>query len=144
MLQRDYILRLIREFMAALERMLEKKEVADRREEIKQLYEQYVGPYALYHNATIDEVLLALAGMDEEQRLPRMEMLAELFYVEADTVSNPERDFLLEKAFALFSIIEREGKTYSLKRRWKMQDIQERISNGQNGKTKTDENILQS
>ncbi len=144
MLQRDYILRLIREFMAALERMLEKKEVADRREEIKQLYEQYVGPYALYHNATIDEVLLALAGMDEEQRLPRMEMLAELFYAEADTVSNPERDFLLEKAFALFSIIERDGKTYSLKRRWKMQDIQERISNGQNGKTKTDENILQS
>lgn len=144
MLQRDYILRLIREFMAALERMLEKKEVADRREEIKQLYEQYVGPYALYHNATIDEVLLALAGMDDEQRLPRMEMLAELFYAEADTVSNPERDFLLEKAFALFSIIERDGKTYSLKRRWKMQDIQERISNGQNGKTKTDENILQS
>lgn len=144
MLQRDYILRLIREFMAALERMLEKKEVADRREEIKQLYEQYVGPYALYHNATIDEVLLALAGMDEEQRLPRMEMLAELFYVEADTVSNPERDFLLEKAFALFSIIEREGKTYSLKRRWKMQDIQERISNGQTGKTKANENILQS
>lgn len=144
MLQRDYILRLIREFMAALERMLEKKEVADRREEIKQLYEQYVGPYALYHNATIDEVLLALAGMDDEQRLPRMEMLAELFYAEADTVSNPERDFLLEKAFALFSIIERDGKTYSLKRRWKMQDIQDRISNGQNGKTKTDENILQS
>jgi len=144
MLQRDYILRLIREFMAALERMLEKKEVADRREEIKQLYEQYVGPYALYHNATIDEVLLALAGMDEEQRLPRMEMLAELFYAEADTVSNPERESLLEKAFALFSIIEREGKTYSLKRRWKMQDIQERISNGQTGKTKTDENILQS
>ncbi len=144
MLQRDYILRLIREFMAALERMLEKKEVADRREEIKQLYEQYVGPYALYHNATIDEVLLALAGMDEEQRLPRMEMLAELFYAEADTVSNPERDFLLEKAFALFSIIEREGKTYSLKRRWKMQDIQERISNGQTGKTKANENILQS
>lgn len=144
MLQRDYILRLIREFMAALERMLEKKEVADRREEIKQLYEQYVGPYALYHNATIDEVLLALAGMDDEQRLPRMEMLAELFYAEADTVSNPERDFLLEKAFALFSIIEREGKTYSLKRRWKMQDIQERISNGQTGKTKANENILQS
>lgn len=144
MLQRDYILRLIREFMAALERMLEKKEVADRREEIKQLYEQYVGPYALYHNATTDEVLLALAGIDEEQRLPRMEMLAELFYAEADTVSNPERDFLLEKAFALFSIIERDGKTYSLKRRWKMQDIQERISNGQTGKTKANENILQS
>lgn len=31
MLQRDYIQRLIREFMAALERMLEKKEVEVRR-----------------------------------------------------------------------------------------------------------------
>ena len=64
MLQRDYILRLIREFMAAIERMLRKKEIADRREEIKQLYEQYVGPYALYRNATTDEVMLALAGLD--------------------------------------------------------------------------------
>lgn len=34
MLQRDYIQRLIREFMAALERMLEKKEVEVRREKI--------------------------------------------------------------------------------------------------------------
>ena len=86
MLQRDYILRLIREFMAAIERMLRKKEIADRREEIKQLYEQYVGPYALYRNATTDEVMLALAGLDPEQRMARMEMLAELFYVEADTL----------------------------------------------------------
>ena len=36
MLQRDYIQRLIREFMAALERMLEKKEVEVRREKIKE------------------------------------------------------------------------------------------------------------
>ena len=48
MLQRDYIQRLIREFMAALERMLEKKEVEVRREKIKELYDQYVGPYAFY------------------------------------------------------------------------------------------------
>ena len=53
MLQRDYIQRLIREFMAALERMLEKKEVEVRREKIKELYDQYVGPYAFYSIATI-------------------------------------------------------------------------------------------
>ncbi len=38
MLQRDYIQRLIREFMAALERMLEKKEVEVRREKITSLW----------------------------------------------------------------------------------------------------------
>ena len=55
MLQRDYIQRLIREFMAALERMLEKKEVEVRREKIKELYNQYVGPYAFYSIATIED-----------------------------------------------------------------------------------------
>ena len=49
MLQRDYIQRLIREFMDALRRALEKKELSQRREVIRQLYEQYLGPYNLYH-----------------------------------------------------------------------------------------------
>ena len=87
MLQRDYIQRLIREFMAALERMLEKKEVEVRREKIKELYNQYVGPYAFYSIATIEDVMKAMAGIeDEEKRLSTMDMLAELYYHEADTV----------------------------------------------------------
>ena len=67
MLQRDYIQRLIREFMAALERMLEKKEVEVRREKIKELYNQYVGPYAFYSIATIEDVMKAMAGIDDEE-----------------------------------------------------------------------------
>ena len=62
MLQRDYIQRLIREFMAALERMLEKKEVEVRREKIKELYDQYVGPYAFYSIATIEDVKIRWPG----------------------------------------------------------------------------------
>ena len=62
MLHRDYIQRLIREFMAALERMLEKKEVEVRREKIKELYNQYVGPYAFYSIATIEDVMKAMAA----------------------------------------------------------------------------------
>ena len=72
MLQRDYIQRLIREFMAALERMLEKKEVEVRREKIKELYDQYVGPYAFYSVATIDDVMdgvgLPLLGIVPEEK----------------------------------------------------------------------------
>lgn len=62
MLQRDYIMRLIREFMAALQLLLEGKDMERRREELKKLYEQYIGPYVLYHNATIDEAMRALAS----------------------------------------------------------------------------------
>jgi Zn-finger domain-containing protein len=68
MLQRDYIQRLIREFMAALERMLEKKEVEERREKIRELYNQYVGPYAFYSIATIEDVMKAMAGIEDEVR----------------------------------------------------------------------------
>ena len=93
MLQRDYIQRMIREFMAALERMLEKKEVEVRREKIKELYNQYVGPYAFYSIATIEDVMKAMAGIaDEEKRLSKMDMLAELYYHEADMVGQPTRE----------------------------------------------------
>lgn len=129
MLRRDYIMRLLMEFMAALERMLERKDIGDRREEIKRLYDKYVGPYTLYHNATIDEVMTAIAGMEEQQRLPRIEMLAELYYAEAGTVGNPTRDMLLGKAYALFEYIERNGDTFSMERRGKMKAIQKTLDN---------------
>ena len=115
MLQRDYIQRLIREFMAALERMLEKKEVEVRREKIKELYNQYVGPYAFYSIATIEDVMKAMAGIaDEEKRLSKMDMLAELYYHEADTVGQPARDELLNKAFMLFDYVETTGIRFPL------------------------------
>lgn len=126
MLQRDYIMRLVREFMAALQQLLEGKSLEWRREELKILYDQYIGPYELYHNATIDVAMRALASYDESQRLERMEMLAELYYAEADTVSGPDRDFLLDKAFALFGFIESHGKTFSMDRRYKMRLIEQR------------------
>ena len=79
MLDLEFIRRLIRDFMAALERMLEKKEVEVRREKIKELYNQYVGPYAFYSIATIEDVMKAMAGIeDEEKRLSKTDMVAEL------------------------------------------------------------------
>lgn len=127
MLERDYIQRLIREFMAALERMLEKKEVEVRREKIKELYEQYIGPYAFYHIATIDDVMKAMAGInDEERKLAKIDMLAELYYYEADTVGQPTRDELLNKAFLLFDYVETHGDTFSIDRRNKMAMIRDK------------------
>ena len=125
MLQRDYIMRLVREFMAALQLLLEGKDAARRREQLMKLYEQYVGPYRLYHDATIDEAMQALATYDEGQRLERMEMLAELYYAEADTVTGPDRHQLLDKAFCLFAYIESHGNTFSMDRHYKMSLIQQ-------------------
>ena len=114
--------------MAAIERMLEKKEITTRREAIKDLYNQYVGPYAFYSVATIDDVMKAMAGIeDEEKRLSKMDMLAELYYHEADTVGQPLRDELLNKAFMLFDYVETHGTTFSIDRRQKMNIIKKAI-----------------
>lgn len=130
MLQRDYIQRLIREFTSAIERMLEKKEITTRREKIRELYDQYVGPYAFYSIATIDDVMKSMAGIDdEEKRLSKMDMLAELYYREADTVGQPQRGELLDKAFMLFDYVESHGDTFSIDRRNKMAEIKQKIGN---------------
>ena len=125
MLQRDYIQRLIREFMEALRRTLEKDEISVRRETIRRLYEQYLGPYILYHFATIDEVMMGMQSYPEEERL----VLAELYYAEADTEASVEdRETMLQKAFNLFDYIERNTNVYSLERREKMAELVKKLS----------------
>lgn len=123
MLERDYIMALIQEFTAAVSRFLEKKEVTDSREQLRKLYDKYVGKYSLYYNATLEGVMEAIQSYDPDQRLTRLDMLAELYRVEADLVSKPDRDFLLGKAYALFDYVDRNGKTLSFERLSKMQAI---------------------
>lgn len=137
MLERDYIMRLIREFLAALARLLEKKEMTDRHEELKKLYDQYVGSYTFYHLAPVEKVIEALGQEDEEKRFYKMEMLAELYLAEADMVSKPEGGQLLEKSFALFDFLDHYSKTYSIDRIKKMDGIRQRLSNNNKNETKT-------
>jgi hypothetical protein len=123
MLQQDYIMRLIREFMAALQRFLQKKEGEDKQEALRDLYRQYLGDYELYHITTMDETMQSFEQFPVEQRIHRMEMLAELYYVEADMKSEPTRSELLRRALALFRFIDQHGKTFSFDRVQKIDRI---------------------
>ena len=70
----------------------------------------------------------AMAGIEnEEKRLSKMDMLAELYYHESDTVGQPTRDELLNKAFMLFDYVEAHGDTFSIERRNKMAQIKQKI-----------------
>ena len=131
MLQRDYIQRLIREFVAALQRLLEKKEVGERQEEVRRLFAQYMGDYAFFHTASLDDIMRWFEKYNEEERLDRIGMLAELYYAEADTMSEPMRSDVLDKAFLLFDFIDRHSRTYSPERLKKMREI-ENIKKTQN------------
>lgn len=123
MLQRDYISRLIREFMAALQRYLEKDEISERRNALEDLYRQYFGDYAFYHTATLDEIMDSFTKYPTEERASRIEMLAELYYAEADMLSEPTRTNQLNLAYSLFDFIDHNGKTFSFDRLAKMNKI---------------------
>ena len=60
----------------------------------------------------------------EGERIYRIEMLAELYFREADLRSEPLREEMLEKAFNLFSFVDRNSKTYSFERINKINEIQ--------------------
>ena len=72
MLQRDYFIRIIEEFTAALARFLEKKEGEQRQRYLEDLYRQYVGDYTLLRNFTVDEAFqYALDQWKPEERVDR-------------------------------------------------------------------------
>lgn len=131
MLQRDYFIRIIEEFTAALARFFEKKEGEQRQKYLEDLYRQYVGDYSLLRNLTVDEAFqYAREQWKEEERVDRLEMLAELYYVEGKCLQNPLRDMLLNKAFSLFDFVEGHSHTFSLSRQGQMVEIT-RILNGE-------------
>ncbi len=128
MLERDYIMRLVREFFEALE-LLKRKDLKERKDELERMYGQYVGPYAFYRTASVDDIMDSMQQYSHVERLPRMEMLAELYYAETALVSAPERVLLLEKAFSLFNYVDSHDRTYDMVRLRKMAEIRKRIDN---------------
>ena len=90
-----------------------------------------MGDYAFFHTASLDDIMRWFEKYNEEERLDRIGMLAELYYAEADTMSEPMRSDVLDKAFLLFDFIDRHSRTYSPERLKKMREI-ENIKKTQN------------
>ena len=135
MLQRDYFIRIIEEFMAALGRFLEKKVDERTDEDLKELYRQYVGSYDVLRNLSFDEIIkYSKEQWRPEEHINRLDMLAELLYAEGSYKTNPLRDMLLNKAYQLFDYVETNGNTFSLRRRQIMREIGSSSPSLHNGK----------
>lgn len=125
MLQRDYFIRIIEEFMAAISRFLEKEnDTQQRQRELEDLYRQYVGDYSLLRNMTFDELLdYANREYKPEQRIEKLQMIAYLLDAEGQTMSGPMRLMLLNKAFFLFDYVDANDNTFSLPRKQKLREL---------------------
>ena len=129
MLQQDYFLRILEEFGRALGLFTQnKKDIALKQQEILKLYDSYVGDNIFYHTATMDDIMDSFGRFPEEERLDRMEMLAELYYAESDLKTGPARDVLLDKARKLFIFIDHHSRTLSLSRQQRIMDIEQKIA----------------
>lgn len=117
MLQTDYFMRLIREFMDALQLFISRKRHGEKfMKELEDLYRSYLGPYDFYHISDMDEIMHDFERFEVEERLHRMEMLARLYYVEAGEKLGSTRHMLLERSLMLFNFIDAHSKTYSIER----------------------------
>ena len=127
MLERDYFIRVLREFEAAVQAFLEKNEGKEKDAMLKELYRRYVGKYELLRNMSLDEALTyAQDNWKEEERIERLEMLAELWYDEGDLMgSKPLRDLLLDQAFKLLDYVDQRSDTYSMSRQQKLAHIRQ-------------------
>ena len=129
MLQQDYFLRIIEEFAKALSLFKQsKKDLKQKQDEILKLYDTYVGDNVFYHIASMDDIMDSFTRFPEDERLERMEMLAELYYAESDLKSGPSRDMLLEKARKLFIFIDHHSRTLSLQRQQRIIQIEKEIA----------------
>ena len=131
MLQRDYFIRLIEEFNAAISRFLTKKDDDLKRDkDLKDLYRQYVGEYDDLRNLSVDELLTyAKDQWDEEERIDKINMVAELLYAEGSYKGQPLRQMLMEKSYRLFDYVEANGSTFSIDRRQKMEAMRQELGN---------------
>lgn len=128
MLQTDYFLRIIREFMDALQFFIAKRKHGDKfMKELEDLYKSYLGPYDFYHISEMDDIMNDFKRFPENQRLDRMEMLARLYYVEASEIIGPSRRKLLERSLMLFNFIDAHSKTYSIEREMKISSLQSEL-----------------
>ena len=129
MIQQDYFLRILEEFGRAPGLFTQnKKDIALKQQEILKLYDSYVGDNIFYHTATMDDIMDSFGRFPEEERLDRMEMLAELYYAESDLKTGPARDVLLDKARKLFIFIDHHSRALSLSRQQRIMDIEQKIA----------------
>ena len=131
MLQRDYFIRLIEEFNAAISRFLTKKDYDLKRDkDLKDLYKQYVGEYDDLRNLSVDELLTyAKEQWKEEERIDKINMVAELLYAEGSYKGQPLRQMLMEKSYMLFDYVEANSSTFSISRHQKMEAMRQELDN---------------
>jgi len=124
-------MRMVKQFFDALTELVSgryKDNVEEIRIQLSGLYEQYLGNnIAFFYNSSIESIIAGFVA--EKDSIPRMEMLAELFYQDAMVQYDAAlKRNLLKKSLALFNFLAANSHTYSIDRPTRIEAIQESLS----------------
>ncbi len=129
MLQRDYVMRLVRELGEVLEKLLEEREKKDLPEiqlQIRSIYRTYFNhPYSFYYEQDAEYILNDLCkNYSWEEFLLRIDMLSEVMYQDALLKETAEQKYILGKALYLLRYLDTHSDTFSLERRRKISEME--------------------
>lgn len=132
MLQRDYIMRLLQDFVEALEKLVEERDKHDGPElqlQLQSIYRAYFNhPHTFYYNQDAEYILNDLGqNYGGEELLTRIEMLSELLYQDALLKELEEQKYLLRKSLYLLIYLDEHSDTFSFERRGKISEIEKKI-----------------
>lgn len=132
MLQRDYIMRLLQDFVEALEKLVEERDKHDGLElqlQLQSIYRAYFNhPHTFYYNQDAEYILNDLGqNYGGEELLTRIEMLSELLYQDALLKEPEEQKYLLRKSLYLLIYLDEHSDTFSFERRGKISEIEKKI-----------------
>ncbi|MCD7927108.1 hypothetical protein LUI85_21445 [Bacteroides sp.] len=132
MLQRDYIMRLVREFVEALEKLVEerdKKEESELQLQLQSIYRAYFNhPHTFYYEQDAEYILNDLRqNYEGEEFLTRIDMLSQLIYQDALLKEREEQVYLLRKSLYLLNYLDSHSDTFSFERRGKISEIEKKI-----------------
>lgn len=132
MLQRDYIMRLLQDFVEALEKLVEERGKHDGPElqlQLQSIYRAYFNhPHTFYYNQDAEYILNDLGqNYGGEELLTRIEMLSELLYQDALLKEPKEQNYLLRKSLYLLIYLDEHSDTFSFERRGKISEIEKKI-----------------
>lgn len=132
MLQRDYIMRLLQDFVEALEKLVEERGKHNGPElqlQLQSIYRAYFNhPHTFYYNQDAEYILNDLGqNYGGEELLTRIEMLSELLYQDALLKESEEQNYLLRKSLYLLIYLDEHSDTFSFERRGKISEIEKKI-----------------
>lgn len=132
MLQRDYIMRLLQDFVEVLEKLVEERGKHDGPElqlQLQSIYRAYFNhPHTFYYNQDAEYILNDLGqNYGGEELLTRIEMLSELLYQDALLKEPEEQKYLLRKSLYLLIYLDEHSDTFSFERRGKISEIEKKI-----------------